>query len=303
MNAAALAVLACPCCHSALEPSAKALSCGNRACGFGAEIRDDVVCALASGDRASFFDAHHGVMTHGSEQANLRAAFYDRQAAALVERLADAKVILDIGCGPRLPYERPPQALVLGVDPSFESLRENVDVDLRIHASASWLPVASGSVDAIVCFYSLHHVVGTTVKDNRELVRRTLTEFARVLTSAGRVVVFEVAPWWAAWAVQRVAWNAVRHIFGGALNMFFWRQSELISLVTTSFRSPSAVESIRFQVPPLTMFPPAFALQKLRLPRVLYPFNLNMYTWRSVGGGAINGSVRATGFSSDRGVI
>jgi SAM-dependent methyltransferase len=281
MNAATLAVLACPRCHSAFEPSAKALSCGNRACGFRAEIRDGIVCTLDSSDSASFFDAHHDVMTHGSDQPNVRASFYDRQVAALIDRLSDSKVVLDIGCGPRLPYKPPAQAVVLGVDPSFESLRENVDVDVRLYASATNLPVSSGSVDAIVCFYSLHHVVGTTVEANQELVRRTLAEFGRVLATDGRVVIFEIAPWWAASAVQRVAWNAARRILGGKLNMFFWRQRELASLVTTTFPLASAVESFTFHVPALTMFPPAFAVQKLRLPRFLYPFYINMYTWRS----------------------
>jgi len=195
-------------------------------------------------------------------------------------------VILDVGCGPRLPYVRPSQSLVLGVDASFESLRRNIDVDVRVYASAISLPIASNSVDAIVCFYSLHHVVGTTVQDNQRLVRRTLAEFARVLANGGRVVIFDVAPWWVPWAVQRAAWNAVRYILGGALNMFFWRRRELFSLVTATFRAPSAVESFTFRVPALTMFPPAFAVPRLRLPRFLYPFDINMYTWQSVGTGS-----------------
>jgi len=281
MNSAALTVLACPRCHSRLEPAAQALSCLDRGCGFRAEIRDDIVCALDSSDSSSFFDAHHDVMTHGSEQANVRGAFYKPQTVALLDRLAGAKVILDIGCGPRLPYKRPLQALVLGVDPSLESLRENHDVDVRLYACSANLPVASGSIDAIVCFYSLHHIVGKTVKDNQELVRRTLAEFARVLAVGGGVVIFEVAPWWAASAVQRIVWNAARRILGGKLNMFFWRKRQLASLVSTTFPSASTVESFTFHVPALTMFPPAFAIQQLRLPRFLYPFDINMYTWQS----------------------
>jgi hypothetical protein len=42
----------------------------------------------------------------------------------------------------------------------------------------------------------------------------------------------------------------------------------------------TALEFRSFRVSPWTTFPPAFALQWLRVPRVVYPFEICMYHWR-----------------------
>lgn len=218
-------------------------------------------------------------MMHGSDEPSARSTFYLKQDTALQQRLDGARVVLDIGCGPRLPYARPRGALVLGVDLSWESLRRNTDVDVRLYASATGLPIASKSIDAIVCFYSLHHLVGASVSDSERLARSALAEFARVLAPGGRLLAFEVAPWWLVWTVQRLAWNAARRVLGRSLDMFFWRRSQLTRLVAAAFGSSVALEYVAFDIPPLTTFPPAFALQRLRIPRFMYPFEICMYNW------------------------
>lgn len=67
-------------------------------------------------------------------------------------------------------------------------------MDLRIHGSATALPLADRSIDAIVCFYSIHHMVGATVAQNRALVNAAFQEFGRVLKLHGELFVFELAP-------------------------------------------------------------------------------------------------------------
>jgi len=278
------AVLACPRCHATFGRLDTAvdvrLECPNGACGFRGQVREGIVCALDSDLGPTFFDARFPVMTHGSDQPGARAAFYEQQESALVRWLAGAGVVLDVGCGPRLPYTRPAGALMLGVDPSYESLRQNGDVDVRLHASATRLPIASNSVDAIVCFYSLHHLVGGSVAENEQLIRGAFSEFGRVLRPKGRVVVFEVSPIWLVARIERFLWNTVRRGFARACEMFFWERSRLERLAREHLPSGTTAEYETFAVPPLTAFPPAFALERLKIPRALYPFHICMYTWR-----------------------
>jgi len=273
-------VLACPRCHAAFRRIDGKLECRSDACGFRAEIREDIVCALESETGASFFDSHFPVMMHGSDEPGARAAFYDQQERLLAERLERATVVLDVGCGPRLPYKRPTHALVLGVERSYESLRQNVDVDVRLFASATRLPIQSRSVDAIVCFYSLHHLVGASTQENEHLVRGALNQFARVLSPGGHLVVFEVSPWFVFDRAQRAVWNACRRGLGDALDMFFWHHAKLDRLVAEHFPAGAVGEYRPLRIPHFTTFPPVFALQRLRIPRMLYPFHIGMHTWR-----------------------
>jgi len=153
-------------------------------------------------------------------------------------------------------------------------------VDVRLHASATRLPIASRSVDAIVCFYSLHHLIGASVAENERLIRGAFGEFGRVLRPNGRVVAFEVAPIWLVARIERLLWNTVRRAFATACEMFFWEPSTLGRLAREHLPAGTTGAYETFAVPPLTAFPPAFALQRLKIPRALYPFHICMYTWR-----------------------
>jgi SAM-dependent methyltransferase len=251
-------------------------------CGFRGLVRDGIVTVLDGGG-AEFFDDHFRVMMHGSDEPRVHEAFYARQIEALGKRLEGARVILDVGCGPRRPYQRPPGSLIVGIDPSYESLRHNADLDLRLHGSATALPLAPQSVDAVVCFYSLHHVVGATVRDNEALVRTAFREFGRILRRSGHLLVCEVAPWWPASALQRVSWTLARRLAGQLVAMFFWPSARLQRIAVDCLPPGTELEYLPFKVSPWTTFPPAFALQALRVPRFLYPFEICMYHWR-VGG-------------------
>ena len=272
-------ILACPRCHGGLERRPEALACGTPGCGFRGVIADGIVNVLPAAAGPSFFDATYPVMMHSSSGPS-RLVFYSQQAAALRERLAGARLVLDVGCGPRLEYERPPASLVIGLDLSYESLRHNTDVDVRLYGSATSLPLPAGSMDAIVCFYSLHHLVGQTVHENEALLRAALREFARVLKPGADLLVFEVAPWWATWKVQRLAWNIARRKLGRSLDMFFWRRQTLTALASELLPPGTRLEYRAIRIPPFTVFPFAFALQRLQLPRLFYPFAISMYDWR-----------------------
>lgn len=283
-------LLACPRCHAAVSRAGDILRCVRDGCGFRGRIADGIVNTL-DGDRAGFFDQRYRVMMHGSDEPGAYAAFYAQQVEEVRRRLAGASIIVDVGCGPQRVYEKPPGSVIIGVDPSYESLRHNKDVDLRLYGSAVAMPLATRSVDAVVCFYSLHHVVGARVRDNQRLVREAFAEFARVVRPGGHLLVFEVTPWAAAWVAQRAGWNLVRRLIGETAAMYFWRREELTRTGADFLPPESRLECRSFRVPWWTRFPPAFALQRFRVPRLLYPFDICMYHWR-VGPGAAKPGAR-----------
>ncbi len=274
-------VLACPYCHGALAQQGDTLRCSGPVCGFRAVLSDGIVNVSDFDDRSSFFDARFPIMMHSSEQRGSNRAFYAQQVEALRDRLSGAKVILDVGCGPRLIYKRPSgNHLLIGIDASYESLTHNKDVDIRVYGSAVRLPLPSRSIDAVVCFYSLHHFVGRDVGENEAFVRAAMGEFARVLTPKGSLLVFEVAPLWPVWAIQRLIWNFVKRDVVRSFDMFFWTRQALVTMASEHFPAGAALEYVPFKIPALTTFPPAFALRRVRLPRLLYPFHICMYHWR-----------------------
>lgn len=123
----------------------------------------DVLVARTLSNR-SYFDDVYEVMQVGNHAEGTWDIFYKEQVAFLEQSLKVGEVVVDIGCGPELPYSKK-DALVIGVDASFESIRANRNVDLRVFASADRLPLINHSVDTIVCFYSVHHMTGTTVAE------------------------------------------------------------------------------------------------------------------------------------------
>ncbi len=285
-------ILVCPRCHARVGRSGEVLRCSRDGCGFRGSIADGIVSAL-DGDGAVSFDKLYRVMTHGShgsDEPGAYAAFYAQQVEEAQRRLAGARIVVDVGCGPKRVFERPPESFIIGVDASYESLRRNQDVDLRLYGSAMALPLAAGSADAVVCFYSLHHFVGATVRENQGAVRQAFTEFARVLGRGGDLLVFDLAPWAPAWAVQRAGWNLGRRLAGEMAAMYFWRRGELEKIGGETLPAGSRLDCRSFRVPWWTRFPPVLALQRFRVPRLLYPFDICMYHWRMGRGAAEPGA-------------
>lgn len=268
--------LGCPSCHArALAIEDAGYQCLN--CKQIGVIRDGVFLARPLKE-GHYFDQLHGLMQVGNEEAAIWTMCYDQQSRLAAELIKAGDVVLDVGCGPRIHFERPKDCVLMGLDPSFESVRSNKSLDIRIFGGAEALPLADGSVDRMFFFYSIHHMIGQTVDENFANVKATLREAGRVVRDGGDVVMFDMSPWWPAWQAQKLAWNQARKVLADKLDMFFWRDSTLRSLARGAFSS-NKFEARSFSVSPFLVFPPIFTLPKLKLPRFMYPFDIMMYKW------------------------
>lgn len=276
MRDAVCRYLACPRCHSLLIADDQATHCLK--CDFPALIKDGVV--LAKPEAApSFFDDKHQVMHEGNQSEGSRDIFYDQQAKRVVEIIKPNATILDVGCGPAVPYPKQSGWFVIGLDPSFESVRSNNMVDLRVYGSAEALPIPDHSIDAVVCFYSIHHMTGQSISENRKIVNDVFHEFQRVIRPGGNLLIFDLSPWWPFSTLENLTWNAARGRLGAKLDMFFWEATRLEDLGRAIF--PRAkLEIEHFAGSLFTTFPPVFSIPALKIPRLLYPFEINLYNWR-----------------------
>jgi ubiquinone/menaquinone biosynthesis C-methylase UbiE len=188
------------------------------------------------------------------------------------------QVVLDVGCGPVLPYEKPAETFVIGLEASYESIRANRSVDLRVYGSAMEIPLADRSVDMVLAYYAIHHMTGRTLAENRQRLKQAFRELARVVKPGGQLLVFEVSPWRPIWLAERLLWNTARSVLGSKLDMCFYPADvyERVGRATM----PEARFSVEpFSTSMLSMFPPAFSLPWLPIPRFLYPFDVNLYRW------------------------
>ncbi len=267
--------LACTECKGVLDSSLGKYSCPS--CQRHYAFEDGVFCAR---ERSSqhYFDTKHEVMQVGNTSPEIMALCYSNQSRIAAELIHEGDVVVDIGCGPTVHYERPKGALLIGLDPSFDSLRVNSKLDLRVFGGAESMPFADKSVDRIFFFYSIHHMIGRTVAENTANLAAALRECRRVVRDQGNLVIFDMSPWWPAWQAQRMAWNRARISLDDKLDMFFWRGSALEKLAGPIL-SARHYSTESFSVSPFLVFPPVFSLPNLRVPRFLYPFDIKMYKW------------------------
>ena len=231
----------------------------------------------------SFFDDTHALMSVTTMQRGTQCMCYTQQTNWIDMRLEnlppDESVVVDVGCGPRLPYQRSQRYFLVGVDASFESVRLNEEVDLRIFGSASCLPFKDNSIDVIVCFYLLHHLTGHSVSENCANLRNAFREFARVLKGDGHIYVFEVIPIPPLFAIQWVVWDLVRRIYP-RLDMFFWSTRLLREIASSSLPAGTKLIERGFRCPFWVTFPFVFAWPMVQLPRYLFPFRARGFEWR-----------------------
>ena len=269
--------LACPRCHDAVTVRVAEIRCSRSGCGFTGAIADGI--AMMRGQRdGSFFDDKHGVMEHGSAEPGVRRCCYAEQATAIESAIPAEAVVVDVGCGPALPYRRSKPWTLIGVDLSYESLRANTEVDIRVYGSAADLPLGDHSVDAIVSLYAIHHFGGQTRRENERRVARGFAEFGRVLKPGGSLYIFELSPWWPVWQAQCATWNLVRKLLP-SMDIFFWREGPLASVAAAHLPRSTTLRRVRFHAPALTPIPPVFACPALRIPRFLFPFHAQLYHW------------------------
>ena len=269
--------LACPRCHGPVTVRAEEIRCSRSGCEFTGAIADEI--ALMRGQRdGSFFDDKHEVMEHGSAEPGVRRCCYAEQATVIESAIPAGAVVVDVGCGPTLQYRRTKPWVLIGVDLSYESLRANTEVDIRVYGSAADLPLGDGSVDAIVSLYAIHHFGGQTRRENESRVARGFAEFGRVLKPGGSLFIFELSPWWPVWQAQCAGWNLARRLMPG-MDIFFWRERPLVDVAAAHLGRTTTLRRVRFRAPALTPIPPVFACPALKIPRFLFPFHVHLYHW------------------------
>ena len=99
----------------------------------------------------------------------------------------------------------------------------------------------------------------------------------------GELFVFELAPLWPVWQLERALWNLVRRAHP-AVNMFFWSAPSPLQIASAVLPAGTTYQRRRYAVPPWIVFPPIFTLPRFLAPRFLFPFLLHCYHWRLGGG-------------------
>jgi SAM-dependent methyltransferase len=140
--------------------------------------------------------------------------------------------------------------------------------------------MADASVDAVVCFYSIHHMVGARKLDTIRNVSEAMREFGRVLKPDGCLFVFEMTPMMPFLVLQHALWNLVRRAAPRTLDMYFFSATEISRIGAAEMPKGTILERIFFGASAFTIIPPIFSLPWLKLPRLLYPLDAKLYKWR-----------------------
>jgi ubiquinone/menaquinone biosynthesis C-methylase UbiE len=263
--------LVCPQTHARLTARNGIITCARS--GFQGAIRDGV--AVMMEQQPSFFDDKFHIMQHGHADHGEWQFCYQEQVRLLEKHLKPGMIVADIGCGPSLAY-KPNGAFVIGLDPSLPSIRNNTDVHLRVLGSATSIPLADSSVDMVVCFYSVHHLVGSTREENYGIVSQSFRQFARIIKPGGTLFVFEMTPMRPAALIQQLIWNPMRRLLGAKLDMHFWT-ADFFEGICRQVKPEAVLERIFFQSSFATVIRPAFSVPELRLYRFLYPLTPKLY--------------------------
>ena len=271
-------LLACPRCRSSFRVVEDEIRCQNAACGFVGLVAHDVA-VLGDHSAPSFFDDRHAMMTAGNAQEGVRCLCYEDQAHVVEPLLKPGALVLDVGCGPTLPYTKPADTFVIGLEASYDSIRANRAVDLRVYGSALEIPLPDQTVDAVLAYYAVHHMTGRSLAENRKNLEAAFRELGRVVKPGGELLVFEVSPWRAVWLAEKLLWDTAKAVIGDKLDMCFYPADVYEGVGRTCL--PHAEFSMQtFRSSLLSTFPPAFSLPWLAIPRFLYPFQVNLYRWR-----------------------
>jgi len=267
--------LACPQCHSQLSVDQNKVFC--QSCDFIGQVLDGVVTTMDC-SRYSYFDRPFEIQQESKKNEIIWQLSHQQQGKILAPYLKPGVVVLDVGCGRSLQYQKPTGCFVIGIDPSFLSIRANVDLDLRVLGTAIALPVPSKSIDVIICFYSVHHIVGNSLNETQQNVCKAFEEFARVLKPRGDLFVFEVSPWFMGRVFQSAVWELAHRVLDTKLEMFLWPH-KLLKDIGCKTMPKATLNCNTFRIPMLTLLPPFLALPWLRVPRFLIPVDLMLYHW------------------------
>lgn len=268
-------LLQCPSCHGPVSPS---LSCPN--C-ITKTIFSNGVFLSKSTEGHSYFDERYQTMISGNHEAGTWDLFYKNQIKDFVESIAPGDVILDVGCGPELSYRPPENCTLIGLDPSLSSIVFNSRLSFKIFGSADKVPMANESVDKIICLYSIHHMTSHAIRMNKEILTNAIKEFSRILKVNGELIIFDVSPRFPFNLLQNRFWNYAKKHLRDALDMYFWKDSDLEEVVLRNLTNVT-YNKLTYKNSGLITFPPIFSVPKFKLPRFLYPFDINLYKWKRV---------------------
>ena len=264
-------LIVCPECHGPLTIEKDVIRCAKS--DFKGCIRDGVL--LLGEISSSFFDNKFEIMRCGHNHHGEWDFCYAEQTRLLEKHLKPGMLVVDVGCGPSLSY-RKNGAFVVGLEPSFPSILNNTDVDMKIMGSAAKMPFRNQMLDAIICFYSVHHFVGNTIQETRVLVTSAFREFTRVIKAGGCLFVYEMIPMAPAAALQSIGWNAARKIVGSKLDMHFW-PADFFDDLRTNLMPNTVVERIFFPSSLTMVIRPVFSVPQLKVYRFLYPLSPKLF--------------------------
>ena len=229
---------------------------------------------------ASFFDDKFKVMAvgHSVKGGDWRIA-YDQQVRMIEKLIEDKKIVLDVGCGPQIPYKKSAQNTLIGVEYSFHSIAANKMVDLPVCASAAVLPLRDQSTDVILAVYSVHHMIGSSKEETQNTVMKVFQEFFRVIRPGGNILVIEMAPIEPFGFLQDFFWDIAKKALGSSLDQFFWTPNRL-KKACNNLKGWKDPQIISFASSWWECFPPIFSLPWLKIPRFLYPLRPIGYLWQ-----------------------
>ena len=223
---------------------------------------------------ATYFDTRFQTMNKTIGTDGCWDVCYEQQVALLESVIQPGATILDVGCGPVLPY-RADHSYVIGLDPSQASLDANTDVDERIRGSATAIPLPDASVDVVVALYAIHHLTGENVFDHDAARLLAFQEMYRVVRPGGQILVFDLSPWILAGIAQDLLWTTAKAWLGDKLDAYFWSTEIYRSAI-----SERPCEVTTFGGSPFTWLPPILSLPWFKIPRFLYPLTPSLYRWQ-----------------------
>jgi SAM-dependent methyltransferase len=265
-------ILYCPNCQSRLSEKLACNMCTDKSL-----FIDNTFIAKSTLDQ-SYFDQCFETMIKSNHEIGSWNIFYKDQINFFSSSIKPGDIVLDIGCGPEIPYSPPDNCFLIGLDPSYLSIKSNQQIKFGIFGDAAKIPIFNNSIDKIVCFYSLHHMTGHSVDENVKIVTNVFNEFNRILSRSGELIIFDVSPVFPFNIFQNITWNAFKAKIGGSLDMFFWKDSHLKGL-SAEILKDFKYSKTTFKCKSSEMFSPIFNLPSLKIPRLLYPFNINAYKW------------------------